>query len=40
MEKRSAPLALPGFEAALGLVDDIDPALAPHYAIVAVTAPQ
>ena len=33
-------LALAGLEAALGLVDDIDPALAAHDAIVAVAAPQ
>jgi hypothetical protein len=34
------PLALAGFEAAMGLVDDIDPALAAHDAIVAVATPQ
>jgi hypothetical protein len=33
-------LALPGLEAALRLVDDIDAALAAHDAIVAVTAAQ
>src|SRR5258708_28227327 len=32
--------ALARFETALGLVDDIDPALAPDDAIVAVAAPQ
>jgi hypothetical protein len=33
-------LALPGFEAALGLIDDVDAALAAHDTIVAVTATQ
>ena len=33
-------LALAGLEAALGLVDHIDPALAPHDAVVAVPATQ
>src|SRR4029077_59850 len=32
--------ALPGFETALGLVDDENPALAPHYTIIAVAPPQ
>jgi hypothetical protein len=32
--------ALPGFETAVGLVDDKDPAFAPHDAIVAVAPPQ
>jgi hypothetical protein len=31
---------LPGFETALGLVDDENPALAPHYTIIAVAPPQ
>jgi hypothetical protein len=33
-------LTLPGFEAALGLIDDVDAALAAHDAIVAMTAAQ
>jgi hypothetical protein len=32
--------ALPGFEPALGLVDDIDPPLAPYDTVVAVATPQ
>src|SRR5262249_30800061 len=32
--------ALAGFEAALGLVDDVDPALAPNEAVVAMARPQ
>ena len=31
--------ALPGFKTALGLVDDIDAALAPHDTIIAVAPP-
>jgi hypothetical protein len=34
------PLALAGFEPALRLIDDIDAALAPHDAIVAMAAAQ
>ena len=33
-------LALPRFEATLGLIDDVDAALAAHDTIVAVTAAQ
>jgi hypothetical protein len=33
-------LALAGLKAAIGLVDDIDPTLAPHDAVVAVAAAQ
>ena len=33
-------LALAGLKAAIGLVDDIDPALAPHDAVVAVATAQ
>jgi hypothetical protein len=32
--------ALPGFEAPIGLVDDVDAALTPHQAIVAMPAAQ
>jgi hypothetical protein len=32
--------ALAGFEAAIGLVDDVDAALAPHQPVVAVTGTQ
>ena len=34
------PLALAGLKAALGLVDDVDPAFAPHDAVVAMAATQ
>ncbi len=37
---RIARLALPGFEASLRLVDDVDAALAAHEAIIAVSAAQ
>jgi hypothetical protein len=39
-KRRRDSLTLPGFEAALGLIDDVDAALAAHDAIVAVTAAQ
>jgi hypothetical protein len=40
MGRQAKVLALAGFEAPVGLVDDIDPALAPDNLVVAVAAAQ
>jgi len=39
-ENGAVRLSLAGLKAAIGLVDDIDPAFAPHDAVVAVAATQ